>query len=58
MQVQELVQKYLESLIWEKVCNYYEVLINDDVLDYLKHDYHAQTTGQQYKLFGKCLKGF
>ena len=53
-----MVQEYLANLIWEGVCDYYEVLINVDALDYPEHDYHTQTAGQQYGLSGGCLEGF
>ena len=51
-------QEYLANSIWEEGCDYYEVLINVDALDYPEHDYHAQTAGQQYELSGGCLEGF
>ena len=53
-----MVEEYLANSIWGGVCDYYEVLINVDALDYPKHDYHAQTAGQQYGLSGGCLEGF
>jgi hypothetical protein len=53
-----MVQEYFLNLIWEGVCDYYEVLINDDALDYPEHDYHAQTVGQQSGLSGGCLEEF
>ena len=53
-----MVQQYFQNLIWEGICDYYEVLINVDALDYPEHDYHAQTAGQQYGLSGGCLEEF
>ena len=57
-ELQEMVQEYLANLIWEGVCDYYEVLINVDALDYPEHDYHAQIAGQQYELSVGYLEGF
>ena len=53
-----MVQAYFPNLIWEGECDYYEVLINVDALDYPEHDYHAQTVGQQCGLSGECLEEF
>ena len=53
-----MVQEYLANLIWEGECEYYEVLINDDALDYPEHDYHAQTVGQQSGLSEEYLEEF
>ena len=56
--LQEMVQEYLANLIWEGECDYYEALINVDVLDYPEHDYHAQPVGQQSELSEEYLEEF
>ena len=53
-----MVQQYFQNLIWEGICDYYEVLINVDALDYPEHDYHAQPVGQQSGLSEGCLEEF
>jgi hypothetical protein len=51
-------QEYFLNLIWEGVCDYYEVLINVDALENPEHDYHAQPVGKQSGLSEGCLEEF